>query len=89
MFYRVLQEFLPLADDGTAARRKARLVVRGFIQQYGINYEMFPLLVRCPQPISSLYQMDLTNAFLHSLYEVIYNAPPPEGTYLCLTIQRN
>ena len=76
-------------SDGSIERNKARLVEKGFTQEYGIDYEeIFALIAR----ISSirallavatarkwdLFQMDIKNAFLNeNLSEEVYMQPPP------------
>src|SRR3954463_9120770 len=74
--------------DGSVDRYKARLVARGFTQEYGIDYEETFAPVAKMTSIRTiiasaaalhwpLYQMDVKNAFLNGdLSEVIYMQPP-------------
>ena len=79
---------LKLHSDGTNASYKANLVVKGFHQQAGIDYtEIFspivkPATVRLVLSIAvsfnwSLWQLDVSNAFLHGfLREEVYMEQP-------------
>jgi hypothetical protein len=76
--------------DGSVERYKARLVARGFTQEYGINYEeTFAPVARLISVRSLLavaiirhwllFQMDVKNAFLNGdLLEEVYIQPPPD-----------
>jgi hypothetical protein len=76
-------------SDGTVDRYKARLVARGFTQEYGVDYEeTFALVARLSSVRAllavassrhwSLSQMDVKNAFLNGdLSEEVYMQPPP------------
>ncbi|XP_049393432.1 uncharacterized mitochondrial protein AtMg00810-like [Solanum stenotomum] len=80
---------IQLHSDGTLDRYKARLVVLGNKQEYGVDYEetFAPVAkmttVRTIIAIAAsqnwpLHQMDVKNAFLHGdLKEDIYMKPPP------------
>ena len=71
-------------SDGTVDRYKARLVVRGFTQEYGVDYEetfapvarltsVRALLAVAASQHWSLCQMDVKNAFLNGdLSEEVY-----------------
>jgi histone deacetylase 1/2 len=75
--------------NGTVDRYKSRLVAKGFKQQYGIDYEdTFSLVVKAVTirvvlslVVSrgwSLRQLEVKNAFLHSvLKEEVYMRQPP------------
>ncbi|CAL1373295.1 unnamed protein product [Linum trigynum] len=83
---------IKMNPDDTIERFKARVVARGFLQEYGIDYnETFaPVVkmqtVRCVFAVAAmrnwpLFQLDVKNAFLHGdLKEVIYMERPPGYT---------
>ena len=70
--------------DGSVEWYKARLIAKGFTQEYGIDYEetFAPVArltsIRCLIAVAAirrwpLYQMDVKNAFLNrDLYEEVY-----------------
>ncbi|KAM6578484.1 hypothetical protein CsatB_030321 [Cannabis sativa] len=78
-----------LNPDGTTAKYKARLVARGFLQQYGFDFtETFspvvkPATIKIVLTIALTYkwtirQLDVNNAFLNGdLQEEVYMAQPP------------
>ena len=79
---------LKLNSDGSINRYKAKLVAKGFHQQYGVDFkETFSLVVKPPivriilslavQFDWPLRQLDVRNAFLHGfLKEEVYMVQP-------------
>lgn len=65
-------------SDGTVDRYKARLVVKGFKQRYGIDYEdTFSPVVKAAT-IRIVLSIAMQNAFLHgTLEEEVYMNQPP------------
>ncbi|KAI9201633.1 hypothetical protein LWI28_026451 [Acer negundo] len=75
--------------DGTVEKYKARLVVKGFTQMYGINYEetfapvaklntIWILLSLAASLDWKLHELDVKNAFLNGdLEEEVYMSVPP------------
>jgi hypothetical protein len=80
---------IKLRSDGTLDRYKARLVVLGNRQEYGVDYEktfapvakmttVHTIIAIAASQGWPLHQMDVKNTFLHGdLKEDIYMAPPP------------
>jgi hypothetical protein len=80
---------IKIQADGSVERYKARLVVKGFTQEYGIDYEeTFAHVARLTSVQSLLavfavrhwphFQMDVKNAFLNgNILEEVYIQPPP------------
>jgi hypothetical protein len=75
--------------DGSVSRYKARLVVKGCAQTYGIDYEktyspiakmttVRAIIAMVVAKRWSLHQMDVKNVFLHGdLHEEVYMEQPP------------
>jgi hypothetical protein len=81
-----------LNPDNTIKEYKSRWVVKGFMQQEGVDYfdtyaaTLFPTTFRSVFSLVAsrgwkLYQMDVTGAFLHSLIDSEIYMEPPEGFY--------
>ncbi len=63
---------IKLDEPGAASRYKARLVARGFLQRYEVNYKETFASQRTAQTIAvtlvhQLGQLDVTNAFCMAL----------------------
>jgi hypothetical protein len=75
--------------DGSMSRYKARLVTKGYVETYGIDYEdtyspiakmttVRAIIARAVAKGWSLHQMDVKNVFLHGdLQEEVYMEQPP------------
>ncbi|KAA0035896.1 putative Cysteine-rich RLK (RECEPTOR-like protein kinase) 8 [Cucumis melo var. makuwa] len=76
--------FTKVNPDGTTARLKARLVVKGYAQTYGIDYsDTFSPVAKLTSMATthnwSLHQLDIKNAFLlGDLQEEVYMEQPPK-----------
>jgi hypothetical protein len=77
-------------QDGSVSRYKARLVVKGYSQQYGINYEetfapvakftsIWILLLIAAAMDMEIHQMDVQTAFLNGDLEEEMYMSQPEG----------
>jgi len=78
--------------DGFVSKYKARLVIKGYAQTYGINYEdtyspiakmttVRVIIAMAAAKGWSLHQMDVKNVFLHGdLQEEVYMEQPPGYT---------
>ncbi|XP_070025608.1 uncharacterized mitochondrial protein AtMg00820-like [Nicotiana sylvestris] len=91
-----------LNEDGTVTRNKARLVVQGYSQEEGIDYdETFALVVRleairlliafAAHMEFTLHQIDVKSAFLNGYLkeEVFVKQPPGFESKECLQIKQS
>ena len=78
--------------DGTVKEYKSRWVVKGYMQQEGVDFfdtfaaTLFPSTFRTVFALAAsrswpIYQMDVSGAFLHSLLDSEIYMTPPEGFY--------
>ena len=75
-------------SDGTVTKYKARLVICGFTQTYGVDYiKTFPMarlnFIRILFALVinhqwSMFQLDVKNSFLYGDLEEVYMKQPPE-----------
>ena len=81
-----------LHPDDTVKEYKSRWVVKGYMQQEGVDFfdtfaaTLFPSTFRTVFALAAsrgwpIYQMDVTGAFLHSLLDSEIYTTPPEGFY--------
>ena len=76
--------------DGSIARYKPRIVARGYLQQYGLDYDetfspvVKPATVRLLLALAvnngwELRQLDVSNAFLHGILKEKVYIRQPQG----------
>ena len=65
--------------DGSVERYKARLVVQGYTQKFGVDYDARTLVALAAQQGLKLHQMDVTCAFLNGELEEEIYMKQPEG----------
>lgn len=77
--------------DGNIARFKARWVVKGYLQQFGVDYDQTFAAIVKPMAFSVLLviaaffdldidQMDVKTAFLYDLIDQLVYVESPKGT---------
>ena len=91
---------MKIKADGFVERYKARLVTKGFTQEYGIDYKktFAPVArltsVRCLIAVPTIrrwpfYQMDMKNTFLNGdLHEEVYMQPSPSYPHSGIQVYR-